>query len=303
MDNEIYKFENVNKSQFNYLSGLNNKLKYEGEKLETLGQNIFELKMPIEFTDYAYVSKMLKEIPSLIDEVMYMNAIVLESIKNEDSFSTDDFSSAIKTSSNCIKTINDQINWFEFILKSYTNDLEYDDFDEGTKRVFYLSPNKDVYMSVTYTQTDFILWHSKAKNPVIISFPKIDTNGNEKEQISSFEIPEILEYYTEIVLGNLFINDIHIGTPLKIALKKYVVEWFFKEIVHNDRQYFNLLVNKYFSLLSFQLTNGEYYKFHVDNSNLFDLCHAGNYPKLYITIHEKLRNSLGGEMEDVEFKK
>ena len=92
MDNEIYKFENVNKSQFNYLSGLNNKLKYEGEKLETLGQNIFELKMPIEFTDYAYVSKMLKEIPSLIDEVMYMNAIVLESIKNEDSFSTDDFS-------------------------------------------------------------------------------------------------------------------------------------------------------------------------------------------------------------------
>ena len=91
MDNEIYKFENVNKSQFNYLSGLNNKLKYEGEKLETLGQNIFEMKMPLELTDYAYVSKMLKEIPSLIDEVMYMNAVVLESIKNEDSFSTDAF--------------------------------------------------------------------------------------------------------------------------------------------------------------------------------------------------------------------
>jgi hypothetical protein len=64
--------------------------------------------------------------------------------------------------------------------------------------------------------------------------------------------------------------------------------------VNTNRRYFNKLVDKYVNLLSFHIHNQEAQQFHEDNGELHDLCYNGKYPKLYNQVHEKLKNSLGG---------
>ena len=301
MDGEIYKFEDIPSMQISYLYMVSSNLSAKGSIVEELVTKILNMNRPLDFMEYHQINELLKQFPA-IDEVMYMNAVCMNSLQNkkedinedtEDTIET--FSTAMKTSLECIKALDSQIDWLEFLFNTYTNnELSYDEYDQGTHRVYYLSNSKDVTLDITYTKTEFIIWHSKSEYPLIIPIPQFDDVELDSNEISEFRVPRALDWYVAFLIGMLDTNGIVLSNILKISLQKFFVTWFFRERVHANRRYFNKLVDKYFNLLSFHIYNKEDKEFHEDNGEFHDLCYNGKYPKLYNSVHEKLKNSLGG---------
>lgn len=294
MEDEIYKFEDIKNTQISYLSMVSSNLNAKGSTVEELISKILNLNRPMNVSEYQQIYKLLEQFES-IDEVIYMNAMTINSIQNSEEDVDEAYISAMKTTLKCIKTLNSQIDWLEFMLNVYNNnELEYDEYDEGTHRVYYLNDSKDITIDITYTKSEFIIWHSNVDHPTIIPIPQFDDIGLDSNEISEFMVPRALDWYVAFLIGMLDTNGIILSNIVKISFEKFFITWFFKERVNSNRRYFNKLVDKYVNLLSFHIHNQEAKQFHEDNGELHDLCYNGKYPKLYNQVHEKLKNSLGG---------
>jgi len=294
MEDEIYKFEDIKNTQISYLSMVSSNLNAKGSTVEELISKILNLNRPMNVSEYQQIYKLLEQFES-INEVIYMNAMTINSIQNSEEDVDEAYTSAMKTTLKCIKTLDSQINWLEFMLNTYNNnELAYDEYDEGTRRVYYLNDSKDITIDITYTKSEFIIWHSNVDHPTIIPIPQFDDIDLDSNEISEFMVPRALDWYVAFLIGMLDTNGIILSNIVKISFEKFFITWFFKERVNTNRRYFNKLVDKYVNLLSFHIHNQEAQQFHEDNGELHDLCYNGKYPKLYNQVHEKLKNSLGG---------